>query len=116
MSTFWHGSSLRKACGIGFALLMLPLLGRASVTSTLGSVQDSGSSTVNGVILALNGPVNVPVISSINPPSTTQPPPVVPEANTGIALIPFVGAILLFASRRFLRSKAAHFSDDAAPV
>ena len=30
----------------------------------------------------------------------------VPEANTGIVLIPFVGAVLLFSSLRLLRLKA----------
>lgn len=30
----------------------------------------------------------------------------VPEANTGIVLIPFVGAILLFSVRQLFRSKA----------
>jgi hypothetical protein len=35
------------------------------------------------------------------------PPPMVPEANAGLVLIPFIGAILLFAARHFLRSKAA---------
>ena len=32
---------------------------------------------------------------------------VVPETNTGIVLIPLFGAVLLFSSLRFLRSKAA---------
>jgi hypothetical protein len=33
--------------------------------------------------------------------------PVVPETNTGIVLIPFLGAVLLFSSFRLLRAKAA---------
>jgi len=32
---------------------------------------------------------------------------VVPETNTGIVLITFVGAVLLFSSLRLLRKKAA---------
>jgi len=31
--------------------------------------------------------------------------PVVPEANTGWVLIPFVGAVLLFSARQLLRAK-----------
>ena len=37
---------------------------------------------------------------------TDAPIPVVPEANTGWVLIPFVGAVLLFSWRQFCRAKA----------
>lgn len=32
--------------------------------------------------------------------------PVVPEANAGWVLVPFFGAVLLFSTRQFLRTKA----------
>ena len=35
------------------------------------------------------------------------PVPVVPETNTGWALVPFFGAVLLFSARELLRPKAA---------
>jgi hypothetical protein len=42
---------------------------------------------------------------SLSGGSVNNPPPVVPEANTFLVLIPFIGAILLSASWRYLRTK-----------
>ena len=33
-------------------------------------------------------------------------PPRAPEANAGLVLVPIVGAVLLFSTRKFFRSKA----------
>jgi hypothetical protein len=40
-------------------------------------------------------------------PSAPRPVPVVPEANPGLVLIPFMGAVLLFSARHIFRAKAA---------
>jgi hypothetical protein len=84
-----------------------------------GSVNLANNSTVDGIILALSrsvnmagGLVNGDVIASnanlsggasiLDPP----PPTVVPEANTGLVLIPFIGLVLLLSARHVFRPKA----------
>jgi choice-of-anchor A domain-containing protein len=96
------------------------LTGGLTAHDVLWNVLGSGSvniasSTVNGIVLALNRSVNVIggqvngelVGSSINLSGCKvgNPPPVVPEANTFMVLIPFIGVILLSASWRYLRTK-----------
>jgi choice-of-anchor A domain-containing protein len=99
------------------------LTGGLTADGVLFNVLGSGSvniasSTVNGIILALNRSVNVAggavngeiVGGSINLSGgkVVDPPPVVPEANTAMVLIPFIGAILFSASWRFLRRSPAN--------
>jgi len=82
-----------------------------------GAVNLSGGtnpSTVNGIILALyrsvnmaGGLVNGEVIAggaNLSSGASIKDLPAVmtPETNTGLVLIPFVGAVLLFSARRFL--------------
>jgi choice-of-anchor A domain-containing protein len=99
------------------------LTGGLTADDVLFNVLGSGgvniaSSTVNGIILALNRSVNVSggtvageiVGGSINLSGgkVNNPPPVVPEANTALVLIPLIGAILFSASWRFLRRSPAN--------
>jgi choice-of-anchor A domain-containing protein len=99
------------------------LTGGLTADDVLFNVLGSGgvniaSSTVNGIILALNRSVNISggtvdgeiVGGSINLSGgkVIDPPPVVPEANTFLVLIPFIGAILFSASWRFLRRSPAN--------
>jgi choice-of-anchor A domain-containing protein len=99
------------------------LTGGLAADDVLFNVLGSGgvsiaSSTVNGIILALNRSVNVSggtvdgeiVGGSINLSGgkVNNPPPVVPEANTVMVLLPFIGAILFSASWRFLRRLPAN--------
>jgi choice-of-anchor A domain-containing protein len=96
------------------------LTGGLTADDVLFNVLGSGgvniaSSTVNGIVLALNrsvsvtgGAVNGELVGgsiSLSGGSVNNPPPVVPEANTFLVLIPFIGAILLSASWRYLRTK-----------
>ena len=93
------------------------LTGGLTADDVLWNVLGSGSvnlasSTVNGIVLALNrsvnvtgGEVNGELVGgsiSLSGGHVNGPPPVVPEANTVVVLIPVIGAILFSASRRFL--------------
>jgi hypothetical protein len=78
-------NNLRKFAALVAAILIVPALAFAG--------QDNGKGN-NG---QNNGKGNGRSDSNI---------PVVPEANTGWVLIPFVGAVLLFSWRQFSRAKA----------
>jgi choice-of-anchor A domain-containing protein len=103
------------------------LTGGLTADDVLFNVLGSGSvniasSTVNGIVLAVNrsinvagGAVNGELVGgsiSLSGGKVTDPPPVVPEANTFMVLIPFIGVILLSASWRYLRTKG----DKAVPA
>ncbi len=78
-------NSFGKALALAAATLVLPILVYA------GTDNGKGNNGNN------NGKQNGKGVSSI---------PVVPEANAGWVLLPLVGAVLLFSSRRLLRAKA----------
>jgi hypothetical protein len=73
--------NLRKVCATGAALLLI-----------------AGASTFDGTGIAQ--PVSS--TSAIN-----RRPPVIPETNPGIVLLPFFLAAILLSSRHLLRQKAA---------
>jgi hypothetical protein len=77
--------NVRKLCALAAATLILPALAYA------GHDNGKGNDGQN------NGRGN----DHRDPPVCT-----VPEANTGIVLIPFFGAILLFSAYRLFRAKA----------
>jgi len=78
-------NNLRKFAALVAAILIVPALAFAG--------QDNGKGN--------NGQNN-----GKGKGRTDAPIPVVPEANTGWVLIPFVGAVLLFSWRQFCRAKA----------
>jgi choice-of-anchor A domain-containing protein len=113
------GSRLRGGA-FNLSSAQIILTGGLTADDVLFNVLGSGgvniaSSTVNGIVLALNrsvsvtgGAVNGELVGgsiSLSGGSVNNPPPVVPEANTFLVLIPFIGAILLSASWRYLRTK-----------
>lgn len=78
-------NSIGKACALAAATLLLPLLAYAGTDNGKGNNgQNNGHQYGKGN-------------SSI---------PVVPEANAGWVLLPFVGAVLLLSSRRLFRVRA----------
>jgi hypothetical protein len=79
---------VRKFLAILGALLILPALAYAGTDNGKGN---NGQNNGNQYGHDRGGP----------------PIPVVPEANAGIVLIPFFGAVLLLSSLQLLRSKAA---------
>jgi len=71
-----------RACALAAAMLILPALAYAGTDNGKGNGgQNNGNQYGRNI-------------------------PVVPEANTGIVLIPFFGAILLFSAYRLFRAKA----------
>ncbi|MBV9999366.1 MAG: hypothetical protein JO015_09670 [Verrucomicrobia bacterium] len=80
--------------------------GAAAVFSYLSA--DAGSTPKTGtqpVVVAPAGPFT-------HSPACNGSLPVVPEANTGLVLIPVVAAMLLLSSRRMLTAKAGEPSVD----
>jgi hypothetical protein len=75
--------NVRKVCALVAATLILPALAYAGTDNGNGN---DGQNNGNQY-----GRDNVPMV---------------PEANTGIVLIPFFGAILLFSAYRLFRAKA----------
>jgi len=84
MTSYGLHNRVGKACALVLAALILPALAYSG--------QDNGKGN--------NGQNNGNQYGR-NP---VQP---VPEANAGIVLIPFLGAVLLFSARQLLRAKAA---------
>ena len=78
MNHFRPPNHVRKTCALIAAALILPVLAHAQSAASIRP-----------------GPVPV------------KPVPAVPEANPGLVLIPFVGAVLLFSARHLFRAKAA---------
>jgi hypothetical protein len=81
MHNFNLRDALRKAFAIGATILVL-----------------AGASTFNSSSIAQTASSN----SVIN-----RRPPVIPEANPGVVLLPFFLAAILLSSRRLLRAPAA---------
>ena len=82
MSSFHSHDHLSKVCALVAATLILPVLAFAGTDNGNGNNgQNNGNQYGRNI-------------------------PVVPEANTGIVLIPFFGAILLFSAYRLFRAKA----------
>jgi len=109
--------SLLRGGAFNLRSAQIILTGGLTAHDVLWNVLGSGSvnlasSTVNGIVLALNrsvnvtgGEVNGELVGgsiSLSGGHVNGPPPVVPEANTVVVLIPVIGAILFSASRRFL--------------
>ena len=87
MSSFRLHDHFRKIFALLAATLILPALAYAGTDNGKGNNgQNNGHQYGKGN----------------NDPSTSA----VPEANTGIVLIPFVGAVLVFSSLQLLRLKA----------
>jgi hypothetical protein len=82
---------VRKVCAAGAVTLMLSVLAHAAPGGLPGSPED------NGVL----------------PPGLANKlnPPVVPEANAGLVLIPVVAAILFFSTRRIWAIKRSLAAD-----
>ena len=78
-------NNLRKVAAMVAAILIVPALAFAGQDNGKGN---NGQNNGKG-----NGRTDAPI-------------PVVPEANAGWVLIPFVGAVLLFSWRQFCRAKA----------
>jgi hypothetical protein len=82
-------SRLCKGCALTAASLILPALAYAGTDYGKGNNgQNNGNQYGKG--------------NDHNPPMVSTP-----EANTGMVLIPFVGAVLLFSSLHLFRAKAA---------
>ena len=77
------------------------------ITSAVGLVVGVGAAVLSKSASAASGTTNwkLPHLPHLppNPPPHFGPPPVVPEVNTGLVLLPIVLAILLFTWRRVLR-------------
>ncbi|MGA7125696.1 MAG: hypothetical protein WBZ19_05285 [Chthoniobacterales bacterium] len=67
-----------------------------AVTAIVLNKSANGSSAIG---------IHLPILPPHWPPSH-NPPPAVPEVNTGLVLLPIVFAVLLFASRQLLRKRA----------
>jgi hypothetical protein len=83
---------VRKVCAAGAVTLMLSVLAHAAPGGLPGSPEDNG----------------------LLPPGLAKkldPPPVVPEANAGLVLIPVVAAILFFSTRRIWATKRSLAAD-----
>jgi hypothetical protein len=74
-----------KILALGSAVLVIPVLAFVGQTLGNGSAPGTGSGNSGG-----------------SPPIRT-----VPEANAGLVLIPFFGAVVLFSSLHVMRAKAA---------
>jgi hypothetical protein len=85
---------VRKVCAAGVATLMLSVLAHAAPGAP-------GVSNGNG-----NGDQN-----GNNPHLGSGPVPVVPEANTGLVLIPVMAAVLFFSTRRVWLAKRSPAAD-----
>ena len=88
-------------------LHMLAYLGKSLtwvITSAVALVGGLGAAILSNSASAASGTTNwkLPHLPP-NPPPHYGPPPVVPEVNTGLVLLPIVLAILLFTWRRVLR-------------
>jgi hypothetical protein len=78
-----------KVCAVATATLILPALAYADRDHDRGNNRDNDDHEQRGGDRDRNDRI-----------------PVVPEANAGWVLIPFVGAVLLFSWRQFSRAKA----------
>jgi hypothetical protein len=56
--------------------------------------------------------LDLPAVQKLSAPRQVAAIPAVPEANAGLVLIPFVGAVLFFSTRRLWVTKAAQPADD----
>jgi hypothetical protein len=75
-------NGISKVCALVAATLIIPALAYAGTDNGKGNDGQNGKQNSRDKI------------------------PVVPEANAGWVLIPFVGAVLLFSCRQFSRAKA----------
>jgi putative adhesin len=113
---------LRPPLVLNLRSAQIILTGGLTADDVLFNVLGSGSvriasSAVNGILLALNrsvhvtgGALNGEIVGGtvrLSGGKVNDPPPVVPEANTFLVLIPVIGAILFSASWRFLRGSPA---------
>jgi uncharacterized membrane protein len=92
-------------------LVITVISGTATAVLYISSIE-TGSTAKGG---------SQPVIVQTGPGTVTtghsNPPPVVPEANAGLVLIPVMVAILVLSSRQFLPAKAgAALIDQGAAV
>jgi hypothetical protein len=76
-----------KACALLAACLILPALAYAGTDNGKGNNDRNNGNQYGRGNAAPN-------------------PRPVPEANTGIVLVPFIGAVLLFSARQLFRAKA----------
>ena len=89
MSSHHLQNGVRKFCVLAAVSLILPALSYAGTDMGKGNNgQNNGNQYGKG--------------KDQNPPMVSTP-----EANTGMVLIPFFGAILLFSAYRYFRPKAA---------
>lgn len=88
MKLFRLHNHVGKACALLAACLILPALAYAGTDNGKGNDDhNNGKQYGKG--------------------NTAPEPRAVPEANTGIVLVPFIGAVLLFSARQLFRAKAA---------
>jgi hypothetical protein len=92
MSSFRLHNRILKCCALVAATLVLPALAYADRDHDKDRDQDKGSSRDSDEHRGDDRDRDCHI-------------PIVPEANAGWVLIPFVGAVLLFSWRRFSRAK-----------
>ena len=92
MSSFRLNNRILKCCALVAATLVLPALAYADRDHDRGSNRDNDEHRADD--------------RNWGDRDRDSHIPVVPEANAGWVLIPFVGAVLLFSWRQFSRTKA----------
>jgi len=91
MSSFRLHNRILKGCALVAAALVLPALAYADRDHDRGSSRDKDEHRADD--------------RDRDDHDRDSQIPIVPEANAGWVLIPFVGAVLLFSWRRFSRAK-----------